>query len=235
MWKYKVNTKEEAGVFVKMLIESKSENEIINIGIPGGRSIIPILNEFKNIGKNTSGKIKFYLVDERIDGETNSELLYSNYFNDAVKESLITKDQIIFPSIDKNNIANSISEYEKLLPNKFDVLIFGVGEDCHIASLFPDNTENLSNNKIIFVEESPKPPKERISLSYKSFNKDASIVLLYFGDEKKDALKKTLSYSKNSNENLDATQNAQAKLLNCPASYFFEYSDLHIITDLDFE
>ena len=220
MWKYKVNNQSEAGKFVRMLIESKAnEKDEINIGIPGGRSILPILNEFNDMGKNTLEKLRFFLVDERIEGETNSELLYSNFFDNAMNTKMLSSNQIIFPKIDGDS-DEIISNYENALPKEFDVLIFGVGEDGHIASLFPENESNLSENKIIYIDNAPKEPPKRISLTFSAFNNNSTIVLLFFGEGKKEALKRVM--------NGDGTN----KL---PASKLLEYNDVHIITDLNFD
>lgn len=49
----------------------------------------------------------------------------------------------------------------------FDVLLLGLGPDGHCASLFPDHpgTHNDSG-PVIAVRNSPKPPPERLSLSF---------------------------------------------------------------------
>ena len=218
MWKYKVNNKDEAGKFVRMLIESHSQKERVNIVIPGGRSIVPILNELKNVGKNTFEKVHFYLADERVNGEKNSDMLYENHFKRAISEGILTEEQIHFPEIN-SDIEKAIDDYIKELPEKFDIIILGVGEDGHIASLFPGNDINYNEKKVIFIDNSPKEPSKRISLSFNAFNKDAVVILLFLGDEKKEALKLTFQEGNELEEK------------DCPASHFLDYEELNIITD----
>ena len=221
MWKYKVNNKEEAGKFVRMLIESHSQKEKVNVVIPGGRSIFPILNELNNLGKNTLEKVHFYLADERVDGKKNADMLYENYFNKALSGKTLTEEQIHFPEID-SDIENAIDDYKKKLPEKFDIIILGVGEDGHVASLFPGNEENYSDEKVIFIENSPKEPPKRVSLSFNAFNRDAIVVLLFLGEEKREALKLTFQEGNELEEK------------DCPASHFLDYEELNIITDQNF-
>jgi 6-phosphogluconolactonase len=53
---------------------------------------------------------------------------------------------------------------------RFDIILFGMGEDGHIASLFPDR-EAINAAGIVTVEtNSPKPPPNRISLTLPVIN-----------------------------------------------------------------
>ncbi len=49
-----------------------------------------------------------------------------------------------------------------------DLVFLGMGEDGHVASLFPDAPAEVVNHPgpFLFVENSPKPPPRRVSLSY---------------------------------------------------------------------
>lgn len=47
----------------------------------------------------------------------------------------------------------------------FDVLLLGMGPDGHVASLFPDNAALDTGGTTVAVEDSPKPPPRRISLT----------------------------------------------------------------------
>ena len=52
-----------------------------------------------------------------------------------------------------------------------DVCILGIGPDGHICSIFP-NAETISVQKdIVLVENSPKPPPNRVSVTPHFLNK----------------------------------------------------------------
>ncbi|MBB5831513.1 6-phosphogluconolactonase [Brachybacterium aquaticum] len=73
----------------------------------------------------------------------------------------------------------------------FDVLMLGMGPDGHIASLFPEHPDqNQVRASAVAVTNSPKPPAERISLTWPVLNSARHVALLVAGAEKADAVKR---------------------------------------------
>jgi len=73
---------------------------------------------------------------------------------------------------------------------RFDTTLLGVGEDGHVASLFPGRSEGLGDDApdAIGVRASPKPPPERVSLSARRLRESDEIVLLATGGTKREAI-----------------------------------------------
>lgn len=80
--------------------------------------------------------------------------------------------------------AHEISPY---LP--FDLVLLGMGEDGHVASLFPGH-ESLADHAslVIRVHDAPKPPPERISLTPKALCAARERLVLITGGAKRQAL-----------------------------------------------
>ncbi len=71
----------------------------------------------------------------------------------------------------------------------FDMVLLGMGEDGHTASLFPGH-EYASDQIAYAVSKSPKPPPERITLSVDTLSKNENLLILITGKAKQEAFNK---------------------------------------------
>ncbi len=77
---------------------------------------------------------------------------------------------------------------------EFDVMMLGVGPDGHVASLFPGFPQlDVEDRIAVGVSDSPKPPPERISLTFSALNRSKSVWFLVSGDEKAAAVARALA------------------------------------------
>jgi 6-phosphogluconolactonase len=97
-----------------------------------------------------------------------------------------------------SDLAAAALAYEQLLaanaepgdpaPN-FDVHLLGVGPEGHINSLFPDSAAVQETDRLVVgVENSPKPPPLRITLTLPAIQRSREVWLLVSGGEKADAV-----------------------------------------------
>lgn len=69
---------------------------------------------------------------------------------------------------------------------QFDVVLLGVGEDGHTASLFPGQEWNGAD--VLAVNDAPKPPSERVSLSASRLSRSQHVWFIVTGTEKREAI-----------------------------------------------
>jgi 6-phosphogluconolactonase len=66
----------------------------------------------------------------------------------------------------------------------FDLLLLGVGEDGHVASVFPEHPSAYETRPVAGVRGAPKAPPNRVTLTLPAINTAAEVWLLATGSEK---------------------------------------------------
>jgi 6-phosphogluconolactonase len=77
-----------------------------------------------------------------------------------------------------------------------DIIFLGMGEDGHVASLFPGEPDVLILDKIIYrvVKNSLKPPPNRVTLGYTTITPAKQVWVLVSGAGKETVLRESLSF-----------------------------------------
>ena len=147
---------------VQSVIAKKGQCSIM---LTGGSSAEIVYREWSKILFSQIGGINFYFGDERC---VNPDDINSNYF--MVINSLFSRTipdnfkiyRIKGEAKDKKEEAN---RYLALIPNEIDILLLSIGEDGHIASLFPGDSFICNNSKVISPVMTDKKPFCRFTVS----------------------------------------------------------------------
>lgn len=153
-------------------------------------------------------KVNFYWADERCVPPEDDE---SNY--GMTKKLLLSKVEI--PESNIHRIMGEINprdeavRYSEILRENlkqknnfpvFDLILLGMGDDGHTASIFPDQMSLLTSEKICDVAIQPTSKQKRITLTGKTINNALRINFLATGKEKEkkvnDILEKKNDYLK---------------------------------------
>ena len=169
---------------LERLIEKflKKSNKL-NICLSGGSSLIPTLLKLSSSSLDWS-RLHFYLTDERVVEIDNTD---SNYYNILKCFNKIKTN--IYPLYINNSVSYSKENYEKILNlnlnisnnlPQFDILVLGMGEDGHIASIF--NSDYFNTQDLIFEFTNPGVKYKRLSLSLDLLLNSEHKILLTYGN-----------------------------------------------------
>ena len=159
------------------------------IAVPGGSTPVPL---FQALAKEDLDwkRVTFLLTDERwvenTHADSNENLLRTHFLN--------ASEAGFIPLKSKADTAKEGQEAtEKKLqkvPLPTDICLLGMGEDGHIASLFPEAPElkqalDTSNKQRCIAVSPPNTPQERLSLTLSALLNTSQIILLIKGDKKR--------------------------------------------------
>ena len=169
----------------KIAIREKGSFSLV---LSGGTTPV---NVYKLLAKEQVNfdKWHIYFGDERcfpLDHlERNSNIAKSTWLS---KVNILKSNIFIIPA-ELGNSEGALA-YEKLLDKKkpFDLVMLGLGDDGHIASLFPSHQWDNSK-QVVSVSNSPKAPSDRISLTPSRLSNTQDVLFLISGKNKVNAFK----------------------------------------------
>ena len=96
----------------------------------------------------------------------------------------------VFPIPAESGPQRAADAYEALIKSEspFDMVLLGIGEDGHTASLFPGH-EHPEDRMVVPVVDAPKPPPERVSLNIAALCNTREMCVLVTGDTKREAVR----------------------------------------------
>lgn len=100
------------------------------------------------------------------------------------------------PSADgvADNEASAATYAKELGDRRFDICLLGLGEDGHVASIFPDHKSfRPTRSTVIGVSDAPKPPSQRISVSMETIKASREVWFLVSGSSKAAILPRVLA------------------------------------------
>ena len=172
----------------KISAQAIEERGIFSIALAGGetpRRCYELLREMPVDWKD----VQVYFCDERClprgDMQRNDNMAHETLL---MHLTIPNGNVHAIPAEDGARVA--AMEYAALLEHTlpFDLVLLGMGEDGHTASLFPGNPAAGQQASVVPVFDAPKPPSERVSLGIGTLNSARQKIFLVSGRAKQEAL-----------------------------------------------
>ena len=212
-------------IIEKSIIRLLGVKNEVTIGLTGGRSVLGIYNLFKTI-EIPWERVHIFMAEERLvppdDPTNNFKMARDIFIKDLITKKKLPEENvhpfIYNPEKTDGGVKDHESEFKNIGP-AFDIILLSSGHQGEVAALFPyhHSVKDVSEY-FISLHDSPKPPKDRMTISRKLLLKSRVGIVLFIGETKRDAF----NNFKNSNLNYES----------CPAKLISLINTSFVITDL---
>lgn len=184
-----------ARVVADLLRAAIAERGAASLALAGGTTPRAMHEVLATLPDIDWARVSVYFGDERCVPPDHDD---SNY--KMARESLLTRVAMDAANVhrmpgelaDRDAAARS---YAALLPPALDVVVLGIGEDGHTASLFPGSPALAEREQLVLPVIGPKPPPERLTLTPPALQRARHLVMLAAGAGKADAVARALTGS----------------------------------------
>ncbi|EDQ89585.1 uncharacterized protein MONBRDRAFT_36917 [Monosiga brevicollis MX1] len=143
-------------------------------------------------------KWQVYFADERLVAHDDDESNYKEVRKTCMAKLNIKPEQV--HAIDAGlPVEQAAAAYEADMKaslgseGRLDVVLLGMGPDGHTCSLFPEHPLLQEQDKLVAsISDSPKPPPQRITLTFKALSHAGQVAFITAGDGKSEVLRSVL-------------------------------------------
>lgn len=144
--------------------------------------------------------VRFFWVDERCVPPTHSESNFGMTY-ESLLEKIDIPETSIFRMQGENDPENEVKRYEDLLVGElplhdnfpqFDLILLGMGDDGHTASIFPNDMSLLHSSRAVAVGVHPVSGQKRITLTGKTICTAKRVTFLVTGESKSEVLRQII-------------------------------------------
>ncbi|HBG58885.1 6-phosphogluconolactonase [Proteiniphilum sp. UBA1028] len=188
--------------FTEWLKEITTKKEIMTIALSGGSTPKSLFDYWASLpsGEIEWAKIKFFWGDERCVPPTDEESNY-NMTKKHLFDFVPIPPEHIFRIQGENDPIAEAKRYGKTLSHElesmngtptFDIMMLGMGDDGHTASIFPHQIDLWHSSNNCVTAAHPVSGQTRVSLSGKVINSARNVAFLVTGANKADKVKEII-------------------------------------------
>jgi len=190
---------EAAGAAAEMLAEiieqSRAERGVAHLALAGGSTPRRIY-ELLALRLDSFDGVELWFGDERAVPPEHPDSNYAMVAETLLAAVSIPPDRVhrMEGELQPEEAAARYTEaLERGLPADaegipvLDVALLGVGEDGHTASIFPGDMKPMAGGLCVAVHHAPKPPTERLTLTFDAFAAARRLVIVATGEAKREA------------------------------------------------
>ncbi|SPP89291.1 probable 6-phosphogluconolactonase isoform X1 [Drosophila guanche] len=181
--------------------QAKDRKTNFSLGLSGG-SLVQLLTKALRSSRLDTSNWEFFFCDERYVADDHSDSTYCAYRTEWLSQLPNILDSQFVKADTTKPLDECAADYEAKVKVKvgnspsnlpqFDLLLLGMGPDGHTCSLFPEQPAKLEETSrlVIPIQNSPKPPPERITFTLPLINNARDVAFVVTGASKSDVVKR---------------------------------------------
>lgn len=182
--------------WIKIANTSVDKHGIFSCALSGGSTPVPIyqeLNQKTNRDKIPWDKVYLFWSDERNVPPNHAESNYRLAMEEGGFNELDLKKEQVFRMVAEDNLEANALLYEEQIKTALnnrpiDLMMLGMGNDGHTASLFPHTDALHVTKRLVVPNYIPALKKYRMTLTFDCINRSPHIFVYVFGQNKQEIL-----------------------------------------------
>lgn len=192
-----------ASALLERLESAQARGEVPQVGLTGGTIAEELHRELARRAADSSvdwSRVVFWWGDERFvpadspdrnAAQARAALLDHVAVDPGNVHEVPASDQVATAEDAADAYAAAMREHGA---GSFEVLMLGIGPDGHCASLFPGHPALEARDTVaVAVHDSPKPPPDRVSLTFEAMERSRAVWFIASGEGKAEAVARALA------------------------------------------
>jgi 6-phosphogluconolactonase len=180
---------ESAVAWIRQHVEQVlAEAPVCHLMLAGGGTPMPVYERLAQQDDLPWSRIVLYFGDERcVPNETpenNAHMALCQLFPQGVPRGLSVHRMCGEEEPDR-----AAQAYESILPPQVDILLLGMGDDGHTASIFPGSAALDEEQRRVMPVIGNKPPWQRLTITPPVIREARHLLVLVRGEDKADAVR----------------------------------------------
>jgi 6-phosphogluconolactonase len=194
-----------ARAFVEAAKVAVRERGRFTVALSGGHTPVPLYRALAAAppGDISWADVHLFWSDERFVSPDAAESNYRMARETLLSGVSIPAENVHRPETELDDPGESARRYEDDIraffgssPPRLDWILLGLGEDGHVASLFPGSSALEERQRIVLaVRDAPKPPATRLTMTLPLIDAGREIHFLVSGRDKQEILYRVLGAS----------------------------------------
>jgi 6-phosphogluconolactonase len=169
-----------------------ASSERCHLMLAGGSTPLPIYQRLAMRKDIPWSRINLYFGDERCVPVNTPKSNYSVVMNSLFPDGDRPDGLNVYRMCGEDEPDKAAQVYELVLPDRIDILLLGVGDDGHTASIFPGSAALDEEKRRVMPAIATKPPLQRLTITPPVIQSARYLLVMVQGEQKADAVRSAL-------------------------------------------